>query len=163
MMLSSAYLSVFLDSHPPHNIVLYHKNLKFKHLIIDIAINFRFSWNFANMKDIIKTYNSTIKISKFTYTKKLLIKKLNIIKIWRISSITFETKQFPYKPHSIFSKEKKMWLFGSSWKSQCVCVWRFFFFFLMYAFLGRRKSYCSHTLFTYYLWDPHPFYLEKKY
>ena len=150
MMLSSAYLSVFLDSHPPHNIVLYHKNLKFKHLIIDIAINFRFSWNFANMKDIIKTYNSTIKISKFTYTKKLLIKKLNIIKIWRISSITFETKQFPYKPHSIFSKEKKnvtIWI--QLKKPMCLrLAFFFFFFFLMYAFLGRRQSYCSHTLFS---------------
>ena len=132
MMLSSAYLSVFLDSHPPHNIVLYHKNLKFKHLIIDIAINFRFSWNFANMKDIIKTYNSTIKISKFTYTKKLLIKKLNIIKIWRISSITFETKQFPYKPHSIFSKEKKKCDYLDPVEKANVSASGFFFFFFFF-------------------------------
>ena len=40
-------------------IILDPKNLKFKHLINNITINFWFSWNFANIEDIIRIYNPT--------------------------------------------------------------------------------------------------------
>ena len=48
-----------------------HKNLKFKNLIDDITINFWSSWNFVSMEDIIKTYNLTVRFSKFASIKKI--------------------------------------------------------------------------------------------
>ena len=50
---------------------LYYKNLKFNHLIEDTVIDLWFSWNFVSMKDIIKTCNSMVKVSKFTSNKKI--------------------------------------------------------------------------------------------
>ena len=50
---------------------LYYKNLKFNHLIEDTAIDLWFSWNFVSMKDIIKTCNSMVRVSKFTSNKKI--------------------------------------------------------------------------------------------
>ena len=40
-------------------VILDHKNLKYKNLFDDIAIDFLSFWNFTNTKDIIRTYNST--------------------------------------------------------------------------------------------------------
>ena len=57
-------------------IILDHKNLKFKHLIDDIAINIWYSWNFASMEDIIRTYNPTIRFSKFTPNKNIYERSL---------------------------------------------------------------------------------------
>ena len=37
--------------------VYYHKKLKFKHVIDDIVINLWSSWNFASIKNIIRTCN----------------------------------------------------------------------------------------------------------
>ena len=55
-------------------IILDYKNLKFKHLIDNIAIHFFYLFgNFANMKDMKKNiYNPTMNLSKFTSNKKIL-------------------------------------------------------------------------------------------
>ena len=37
------------------------QNLKFKHLIDDIATDLRSSWNFVRMEDIIKTCNPLVR------------------------------------------------------------------------------------------------------
>ena len=55
-------------------IVLYHKNLKYKHLIDDIPIDL---WSliflkFCNYKIIIKICNLMVRFSKFTFNKKIL-------------------------------------------------------------------------------------------
>ena len=49
--------------------ILDHKNLKFKYLIDDITINFLSSWNFASVKNIIRTYSPIVQFSKFTSNK----------------------------------------------------------------------------------------------
>ena len=53
-----------------HNFRL--QNLKFKHLIDDMTIDFWSSINFANMKDTRRKYNSIVDLSKFTSNKKIL-------------------------------------------------------------------------------------------
>ena len=55
-------------------IILDYKNLKFKHLIDNIAIHFFYLFgNFTNMKDMKKNiYNPTVNLSKFTSNKKIL-------------------------------------------------------------------------------------------
>ena len=55
-----------------HNFLDY-KNLKFKHLIDDIAIDFLSFENFANMKDARKKCNPMMDFTKFTFNKKILI------------------------------------------------------------------------------------------
>ena len=51
-------------------VILDYKNLKFKDLIDDIAINLWSFWNFANMKDIRRKFNPTVNLSQFTSKKK---------------------------------------------------------------------------------------------
>ena len=51
-----------------HNFIL--KNLKFKHLIDDIAIIFFFFENFTSMENIKIKCNSIVNLSKFTFNKK---------------------------------------------------------------------------------------------
>ena len=51
-------------------IILDKKNLKFKHLIDDIAMDLLSSWNFSSTKDIIRIWNPTVKFSKFTFNEK---------------------------------------------------------------------------------------------
>ena len=46
------------------------KNLKFKHLIDDITINFLFLRNFASMDDMRSKYNLIVDLSKFRFNKK---------------------------------------------------------------------------------------------
>jgi len=43
-------------------------------IIDDIAIDFKFSRNFARIGDIIKTCNPIVDLSKFTFNKKILSK-----------------------------------------------------------------------------------------
>ena len=52
-------------------IILYYKKLKFKYLIDDITIDLLFFWNFTRIEDIIRTYNPTVRFSKFTSNKKI--------------------------------------------------------------------------------------------
>ena len=47
------------------------KSQKFKHFIDDIVIDIWYSWNFASMKDIIKTCNPNVGFSKFKSNKKI--------------------------------------------------------------------------------------------
>ena len=56
----------------------------------DIAINFRFSWNFANMKDIVRTCNPTVRFSKF-------ILNINIWGVWKVSLQTSLERNFVQK------------------------------------------------------------------
>ena len=51
-------------------IILDKKNLKFKHLIDDIAMDLLSFWNFSSTKDIIRIWNPTVKFSKFTFNEK---------------------------------------------------------------------------------------------
>ena len=51
-------------------IILDYENLKFKHLIDDIAIDIWSSWNFASLEDNIRTFNSTITFLKFISKKR---------------------------------------------------------------------------------------------
>ena len=51
--------------------ILDYKNIKFKHLIEDIAIDLWSSWNFASMNDILKTYNPIVRFLNFTFNKKI--------------------------------------------------------------------------------------------
>ena len=46
--------------------------MKFKYLIDNIAINFCFSKNFANMEDKRKKCSQMMDMSKFTFNKKVL-------------------------------------------------------------------------------------------
>ena len=57
-------------------IILDYKNLEFKHLINDIAIDlfFFFFGNFVSINDIRKKCNSMVDLSKFTFNKKILSK-----------------------------------------------------------------------------------------
>ena len=65
------------------------KNLKFKHLIDDIAMDLLSSWNCSSTKDIIRIWNPMVKFSKFTFNEK------NIRRVWRISLQTkFGKKRF---------------------------------------------------------------------
>ena len=50
-------------------VILDYKNLKFKDLIDDIAINLWSFWNFANMKDIRRKFYPTVNLSQFTSKK----------------------------------------------------------------------------------------------
>ena len=50
------------------------QKLEFKHLIDELTIDRWSTWNFANMKDQIKTCNPTVGFSKFTSNKKILDK-----------------------------------------------------------------------------------------
>ena len=52
-----------------HNLRL--QKLKFKHLIDDVAINLWYSWNFASIENIIRKFNLTVDLSKFTSNKKI--------------------------------------------------------------------------------------------
>jgi len=52
-------------------IIFYYKNLEFKHLNNDIAIDFLSSLNFASMKHIRRKCNSTLNFSKFISNKKI--------------------------------------------------------------------------------------------
>ena len=49
---------------------IYYKNLQFKQLIDNIAIDFWSSKNFACMKDVKRKCNQMINLSKFTSNKK---------------------------------------------------------------------------------------------
>jgi len=51
--------------------ILDYKNLKFKYLNGDIAIDLWFSWNFVSVNDIIRTYNPTVRFLKFTLNIKI--------------------------------------------------------------------------------------------
>ena len=51
-------------------VILDYKNLKFKDLIDDIAINLWSFWNFANMEDIRRKCNPTVNLLQFTSQKK---------------------------------------------------------------------------------------------
>ena len=53
-------------------IILDYKNLKFKHLIDNIYIDFGSSESFASIKDIRRKCNSVVDLSKFTFNKKIL-------------------------------------------------------------------------------------------
>ena len=52
--------------------------MQFKQFIDDIAIDFHFSRNFANIEDIKKIYNLVVDLSKFTYNKKILSKVVTL-------------------------------------------------------------------------------------
>ena len=54
-------------------IIVNYKNLQFKHLIDNITIDFLFSENFANMKNIRRKCKLMVNLSKFTSNKKILI------------------------------------------------------------------------------------------
>ena len=64
------YLLYNLWAYFIHN--LYYKNLQFKQLIDDIAIDLWFLENFACIKDIRRKYNTIMDLSKFTSNKKIL-------------------------------------------------------------------------------------------
>ena len=51
-------------------IIIDYKNLKFKHLIDDITIDFLFLRNFASMDDMRSKYNLIVDLSKFRSNKK---------------------------------------------------------------------------------------------
>lgn len=51
---------------------LYYKNMKFKHLVDGIAIDFLSSLNFASMKHIRRKYNSNLNFSKSISNKRIL-------------------------------------------------------------------------------------------
>ena len=53
-------------------IILDYKNLKFKHLIDIVVINFRFFIIFASIEDIKRRYNLIVDLSKFISNKKIL-------------------------------------------------------------------------------------------
>ena len=53
-------------------IILDNKNLKFKHLIDDMTINFWASGNFVSTENIRRKYNTIVDLSKFTFNKKIL-------------------------------------------------------------------------------------------
>ena len=48
--------------------------MNFRYLIDDIIINLWFSWNFATINDIIRKYNLTMNLSKFTSNKKNIMR-----------------------------------------------------------------------------------------
>ena len=48
------------------------QNLKFKHFIDNITINFWSFWIFASLKEIQRKYNLKVDLSKFTYNTKIL-------------------------------------------------------------------------------------------
>ena len=52
-------------------IILNYKNLQFKQFIDNIAIDFLFSRNFANIKDIRRKCNPMVDLSKFISNKKI--------------------------------------------------------------------------------------------
>ena len=87
------------------------------------------------MKDIIKTYNSTIKISKFTYTKKLLIKKIEYNKnlknffhnFWN-EIVSLQTTQ-----HFLKRKKKKCDYLDPAEKANVSASGVFLFFFFLDA------------------------------
>ena len=58
---------------------IYYKNLQFKQLIDNIAIDFWSSKNFACMKDVKRKCNPMINLSKFTSNKKILSK---VVALW---------------------------------------------------------------------------------
>ena len=45
--------------------------MKFKHVIVDIAINLWYSWNFVRMEDIKRICNQIVRVSKYTSNKKI--------------------------------------------------------------------------------------------
>ena len=51
-------------------IIIDYKNLKFKHLIDDITINFLFLRSFASMDDMRSKYNLIMDLSKFRFNEK---------------------------------------------------------------------------------------------
>ena len=51
--------------------ILDYKNLKIWHLFDDIVIDFWSSWNFASMKDRIRTCNPMVRFSNFTLNIKI--------------------------------------------------------------------------------------------
>ena len=53
-------------------IILDYKNLKFKHLIDNVVINFRSFIIFASIKDIRRRCNLIVDLSKFISNKKIL-------------------------------------------------------------------------------------------
>ena len=53
-------------------IILNYINLKFKYLIDNITIDFRYFENFASIEDIRRKYISIVDLSKFTSNKKIL-------------------------------------------------------------------------------------------
>ena len=52
-------------------LILKYKNLKFKYLIDDRAIDIWFSRNFPSMEDISRKYNQMVDLSKFKSNKKI--------------------------------------------------------------------------------------------
>ena len=56
---------------PIFYVLFYHRNLYFKQFIDDIAIDLKFSKNFANIEDR-KRCNLMLKLSKYTFNKKIL-------------------------------------------------------------------------------------------
>ena len=71
------YLS-FNDSTYFFSIILNYKNLNLKHLIDNITLNFLFLGNFANMKNIRRTYDPTVDLSIFISNKKILSEVVTI-------------------------------------------------------------------------------------
>ena len=55
--------------------------MKIWYLFNNVAIDFRYFWNFVNMKDIIRIYNSTVRFSKFALSTKIY---KNIWEVYRI-------------------------------------------------------------------------------
>ena len=53
-------------------IILYYKNLKFKHLVDNIVIDLRFSRNFTSMEVIRRECNLIVDLLKFSSNKKIL-------------------------------------------------------------------------------------------
>ena len=51
------------------------KKLEIKTFDYDIAMNLLSFWNFANIEDIIRTWNPTVRFSKFTFNEKNIKKK----------------------------------------------------------------------------------------
>ena len=83
-----------------HNFKL--NNLKFKHSNDDITIDFYFSLNFTNIKNI-KKCNLTVNLSKFTSNKKLLSGGYN--------QICYQTL-FLYKKKTPFKKKNPTMYFN---------------------------------------------------
>ena len=89
--------------------------MKFKHVFDNISINFWSSWNFASMKDIIRTYNLMVRFSKFTLNIEIYEKFVKFLfkLIWR---------------ETLFLFKKSEWILTNrSHQSFCFCFYFLFF------------------------------------
>ena len=79
--------------------------------MIDIVIDLWSSWNFANMENIIKTYNPTVKFSKFTSNKKinLIDIAIDLWSSWNFTNVENIIKTYnPMIRFSKFTSSKKI-------------------------------------------------------